>query len=205
MSELKEIFTEIYQNNLWTSRESKSGAGSELKNTEIVRNELPSLFKKFNIKTMLDIPCGDFNWMNHVDRTGIDYIGGDIVEDLIENNKKNYNDIDFRVLDVTKDELPKVDIIFVRDLLGHFNYKNIAIAISNMKKSGSKYLLTTCFTKWDFNSNIEDGGWRPINLMIKPFNFKPIYLINEDCVEGGGDYNDKCLIMFDLNRLECGK
>jgi hypothetical protein len=205
MSELKEIFTEIYQNNLWASGESKSGSGSELKNTQIIRNELPTLFKKFNIKTVLDIPCGDFNWMSYVDRTGVEYIGGDIVEDLIENNKKNYNYIDFRVLDVTKDDLPKVDLIFARDLLGHFNYRSIDMAISNMKKSGSKYLLTTCFTKWDFNSNIEDGGWRPINLMIKPFNFKPIYLINEDCTEGGGDYNDKCLIMFDLNRLECGK
>ena len=29
---------------------------------------------------MLDVPCGDFRWMAHVDLSGIIYIGGDIIE-----------------------------------------------------------------------------------------------------------------------------
>jgi len=204
MEELKEVFTKIYEENLWTSEESKSGLGSELKSTEVIRKELPEVFKKFSIKTFLDIPCGDFNWMSKVDLKDVEYIGGDIVESLIENNKNKYDDVTFKVLDITKDELPKVDLIFVRDVLGHFNYDSIEKAINNMIKSGSRYLLTTSFTKWTYNSNIENGGWRPINLMIPPFNFKPIYLINEDCFEGDNQYNDKCLILFDLKRLFCG-
>jgi len=204
MEELKEVFTKIYENNLWTSQESKSGLGSELKSTEVIRRELPELFKKFEIKSVLDIPCGDFNWMQHVDMTNVDYIGADIVEKMIDSNKNNFVNVEFKVLDLTESELPKVDLIFVRDLLGHFNYQNVNKALQNIIRSGSKYLLTTSFTRWHYNVDIENGGWRPINLMLQPFSLKPIYLINEDCFEGNGQYNDKCLLLFEIKRLYCG-
>jgi len=204
MSDLKDVFGEIYDNNLWTSGESKSGAGSELKSTEVIRKELPEVIKKFNIKTFLDIPCGDFNWMSHVGFDGVEYMGADIVENMIEENKKKFENVNFKLLDITKDELPKVDLVFARDILGHFDLYNIQKALTNIIQSGSKYLLTTSFTKWNYNSNIENGGWRPINLMIEPFNLKPIYLINEDCFEGDNQYNDKCLLLFELSRVFCG-
>jgi ribonucleotide reductase alpha subunit len=72
-------------------------------------------------------------------------------------------------------------------------------AIKNAKESGSRYLLATSFTKWDKNPDINDGGWKCINLMIHPFYLNPIYLINEDCKEGYPHYNDKCMILFKLN------
>jgi len=204
MRDLKKIFTEIYESNSWTSSESRSGLGSELLSTETIRKELPEVFKKFNIKSVLDIPCGDFNWMNNVDLKEVHYIGADIVENMIEDNKNNFKDYEFKVLDITEDDLPEVDLIFARDILGHFDYENIEKTIKNIISSGSKYLLTTSFTKWEYNIDIKNGDWRPINLMLKPFLFKPIYLINENCFEGDFQYNDKCLILFDLNKLYCG-
>ena len=204
MRDLKKIFTEIYESNSWTSSESRSGLGSELISTETIRKELPEVFKKFNIKSVLDIPCGDFNWMNNVDLKEVHYIGADIVENMIEDNKNNFKDYEFKVLDITEDDLPEVDLIFARDILGHFDYENIEKTIKNIIRSGSKYLLTTSFTKWEYNIDIKNGDWRPINLMLKPFLFKPIYLINENCFEGDFQYNDKCLILFDLNKLYCG-
>jgi 2-polyprenyl-3-methyl-5-hydroxy-6-metoxy-1,4-benzoquinol methylase len=204
MTNLKKVFTEIYESNSWTSSESRSGLGSELLSTETIRKELPEVFKKFNIKSVLDIPCGDFNWMNNVDLKEVHYIGADIVENMIEDNKNNFKDYEFKVLDITEDDLPEVDLIFARDILGHFDYENIEKTIKNILRSGSKYLLTTSFTKWEYNVDIKNGDWRPINLMLKPFLFKPIYLINENCFEGDFQYNDKCLILFDLNKLYCG-
>lgn len=196
---IKETFTDIYENNLWTSSESLSGIGSELKNTELIRNELPYLFQKFDIKSMLDIPCGDWNWMKKVDLSSVSYIGADIVEKLITSNKKSYPNIDFRTLDLTTDELPKVDLVFVRDCLGHLTNENVHKAIANIRNSGSKYLLATSFTRWNMNPDIQDGGWKCINLMIEPFYLNPIYLINENCQEGYPHYNDKCMILFKMN------
>jgi SAM-dependent methyltransferase len=196
---VKEKFTEIYEKNLWCSPESVSGGGSEMQNTKVIRRELPVLLQKFGIKSILDIPCGDWNWMKDVDLCGASYIGADIVEPLIGLNKANYTNIDFRVLDLINDTLPKVDLIFVRDCLGHLSNDNVSLALRNCQESGSKYLLATSFTKWDMNPDVENGGWKCINLMIPPFQLNPLYLINEDCQEGYPHYNDKCMILFQLN------
>lgn len=196
---VKEKFTEIYERNLWCSPESVSGGGSEMQNTKVIRRELPVLLQKFGIKSILDIPCGDWNWMKDVDLCGASYIGADIVEPLIGLNKANYTNVDFRVLDLINDTLPKVDLIFVRDCLGHLSNDNVSLALRNCQESGSKYLLATSFTKWDMNPDVENGGWKCINLMIPPFQLNPIYLINEDCQEGYPHYNDKCMILFQLN------
>lgn len=201
MSDLIKTFDEIYINNSWGSSESKSGLGSELNHTIGVRKELPFLFSKYNIKSMIDIPCGDFNWMKEVDLKNIDYIGADIVSAVIDSNKTNYPNFKFEVMDITKDPLPKVDLVFVRDCLVHLSEENIFKAIKNIKESGSTYLLTTSFTKWNFNQDIQNGNWRCINLLIKPFSLKPQYLINEDCRQEYPYYNDKCLILFDLRDL----
>ena len=196
---VKEKFTEIYEKNLWCSPESVSGGGSEMQNTKVIRRELPVLIQKFGITSILDIPCGDWNWMKDVDLCGASYIGADIVEPLIGLNKANYTNVDFRVLDLINDTLPKVDLIFVRDCLGHLSNDNVSLALRNCQESGSKYLLATSFTKWDMNPDVENGGWKCINLMIPPFQLNPIYLINEDCQEGYPHYNDKCMILFQLN------
>jgi hypothetical protein len=198
---LTETFIEIYTKNGWGSQESLSGSGSELKNTVELRKELSILLLKYEIKSILDIPCGDFNWMKEVDLDGIKYQGADIVESLIDHNKLQYPKVNFTVMDITKDTLPNVDLVLTRDLFGHLSDDNIFSALKNIKLSGSKYLLATSFTKWSNNPNIIDGGWKCINLMIKPYYLKPIYLINENCMEGYPNYNDKCMLLFDLNNL----
>ncbi len=197
---VKETFTKIYTDNLWASTESKSGSGSELGNTEVLRQELLVLLKKYKIQSMLDIPCGDFNWMKEVDLSEVAYMGADIVEQLIESNNIKYTDKTFSVLNLIEDDLPKVDLVFVRDCLGHLSNENVLKALENIKRSGSKYLLATSFTKWSQNPDIVDGGWKCINLMIAPFYMNPMYLINEDCKEGYPHYNDKCMLLFDLTK-----
>lgn len=197
---VKETFTKIYTDNLWASAESKSGSGSELQNTEVLRKELSILFKKHEITSMLDIPCGDFNWMKEVDLSEINYVGADIVEELIQSNNTKYPSKSFTVLNLIEDELPKADLVFVRDCLGHLSNENVLKALENIKRSGSKYLLATSFTKWSQNPDIIDGGWKCINLMIAPFYMNPVYLINENCQEGYPHYNDKCMLLFDLTK-----
>jgi len=197
---VKETFTKIYTNNLWASAESKSGSGSELQNTEVLRKELSILFKKYKVTSMLDIPCGDFNWMKEVDLKDVIYIGADIVEELIQSNSSKYLSQHFTTLNLIEDILPQVDLVFVRDCLGHLSNENVLKALENIKRSGSKYLLATSFTKWNQNLDIVDGGWKCINLMIAPFYMNPVYLINEDCQEGYPNYNDKCMLLFDLTK-----
>ncbi|MCC7526592.1 MAG: hypothetical protein IT250_17340 [Chitinophagaceae bacterium] len=119
----KKRFSTIYEKNFWSSDESLSGPGSDLGNTITIRKELPGILKKYEVKTFLDLPCGDFHWMKILDLNGINYIGGDIVNKLIDSNKLKYGklpNVKFEVLDLINDSLPEADMVMVRDCFIHF-------------------------------------------------------------------------------------
>lgn len=199
----REIFAEIYHRNIWGSDESRSGQGSDMVQTEVIRRELPLLIKKIGVSTMLDIPCGDWHWMKMVDMD-VDYIGADIVPEIVEKNQRLYSSErrQFMILDMAKDDLPKVDLIFSRDVLVHLAQKDVFSALRNMKRSGSAYLLTTTFTERNANIDIQTGQWRPLNLQKTPFDFpEPLLLINENCTEGDGSWGDKSLGLWRINDL----
>jgi len=186
----KSVFTETYSRNRWNGRQSRSGTGSDLNETSVLIDRLPEVLNSLEVQSMLDIPCGDFNWMQHVKMESINYLGADIVEELIAKNSKQYTNATrrFQVLDLTKDKLPKVDLIFCRDCLVHLWYSLIEKAINNVIESKSKYVIFTTFTSVSQNKNILTGSWRPLNLSIAPFSFPdPVYLIDELYGELTGD------------------
>jgi len=178
---IENVFTHIYEINLWGSSESVSGSGSTLEGTKLIRQELPRIINQFSIQSILDVPCGDFNWMNHVPLE-IPYIGVDIVKPLISKVQHTYQSEKrkFLHLDLTKDELPNADLVLCRDCLVHLSISNIFLALKNIKRSGAKYLLTTTYPTINFNAEIINGAWRPLNLMLPPFNFPaPLLVYNE--------------------------
>ena len=86
---------------------------------------LPDLFYKLRIKTIVDCPCGDFNWMSKIDLKKYNYKGYDIVSEIISNNKENLvKNICFENIDISKDSF-EADLIIMRDLLVHFSYEDI--------------------------------------------------------------------------------
>ncbi len=178
----QEAFTAIYNTNHWNCAESISGGGSTLKATNTLRIELPKLLKKLGVRTLLDAPCGDFNWMKDTD-LGIDaYIGADIVPAMVESNQQLYSSPTraFMQLDLTKDELPKVDAIFCRECIQHLSMKHVYDLLRNCKQSGATYLLVTTHTKHKVNRDCDTGGSRRVNLELAPYNSpKPLYLLNE--------------------------
>lgn len=192
-SAMTSVFHEIYATNAWSSQDSHSGRGSDLQQTEAIRQALPALLKDFNVHSLLDIPCGDFHWMRLLD-LDIDYIGSDVVGDLIAANDARYGNERrrFQVVDIANDSLPRVDLILCRDLLVHFSFLDAMRAIHNLKRSGSTYLLTTTFTDRSTHTDIKTGQWRVINLQLPPFNFPPpLRLIKENCTEQGIDFGDE--------------
>lgn len=178
--EPKEIFTSIYDTNKWGNSESRSGSGSTISATKYLIPELNDLLKRLKITSLLDIPCGDFNWMQYCDLSDIEYHGADIVDNLIKSNQHKYPEYGFSVLDLIEDPLPQVDLVFCRDCLFHFPNNLIVKALKNICRSKSKYLLTTTFTDNIPNKDIKTGQWRHLNLELAPFSFPPpLEIINE--------------------------
>lgn len=209
--DLRDRFTRIYETNLWGSDVSRSGTGSDEDQTFHVRQALPGLLYDRQVRSLLDIPCGDFAWMRHVAMPDIAYIGADIVPAVIAGNQQKYGHIEasemaasrsFQVLDLTVDRLPEVDLVFCRDCLVHLSYRNIRAAIDNLKSSGSRWLLTTTFPEHRENEDIEDGDWRLLNFELPPFRFpSAAALINEGCSEQDGKYADKSLGLWEIASL----
>lgn len=183
MSDPKDVFESIYANNVWGNKESLSGPGSTVKVTEILRPRLEWLLRLLNIKSILDVPCGDMNYMQHIDLSGIHYLGADIVEELVNKNNEACKDrpnMRFQVLNVLEDPLPEAELIICRDLLVHFPNDAALQFLHKVKNSRSRYILMTHFmgdyAEKERNKEIKFGFWRPVSLTQAPFNWPHPFL-----------------------------
>lgn len=200
----EQVFTEIYKSNFWGGQDSVSGTGSDIIQTRTIRKEFTSVCREYRIASILDIPCGDFHWMQHFDFGHIDYTGADIVKEVIQRNaeKNGKNGVRFMNVNLLTDQLPTVDLIFCRDCLVHFSFEDIFRSLANVCESRSKFMLTTTFTGHRDNHDIATGEWRTLNLERAPFGFPPpLNVINEGCTEADGIFSDKSLGLWRLTDI----
>jgi 2-polyprenyl-3-methyl-5-hydroxy-6-metoxy-1,4-benzoquinol methylase len=176
-------FERIEQTNLWGAATSVSGLGSEDPATAAIREALPLLLQRVGARSLLDAPCGDAGWVGQM-KLGLDYTGIDIVPSLIaaNNERAARGDLSgrFLVADITRDALPRADVVLCRDCLVHLSFDNIIRAVDRFRTSGARFLLATTFPEWDGNFDCEDGDWRALNMEKAPFDWPaPRALINE--------------------------
>lgn len=207
---IKEVFTFIYDTKDWQKTEnieSVSGRGSTLLHTQNIRKELPEIFEKLNIRSLLDFGCGDLNWIKDLIALLDKYQGIDLVDDLISENTKKYGNkfITFLIDDITTFKFNEFyDAILVKDVFNHLKTDQILEILTNLKQSKIKYLIATNFTDIEINTNIDVFGlWRPLNLEKEPFNLtENIYSIsenNEKYIFLEIEHDDKNLTVWKIN------
>lgn len=173
---LNSKFEAIYVDNLWRSDESRSGSGSEISQTVNIRTWLKNWIKQNPNCSIVDAPCGDLNWMKLVlSETKVEYLGCDIVDDLIKINSTKYGNeyIKFKKMNICEEELPSANLIIVRDCLFHLSFEDIDMFLKLLRNVDYEYLLTTThIVDVDYkNSDIVSGDFRKIALFRTPFNF----------------------------------
>ncbi len=199
--DLGEKFTEIYRRSIFGGVESRSGSGSNLAQTAIIRTEIPRLMRELDVRSVLDAPCGDWFWMKYVDLGDISYYGIDIVDEMVDLLRARHGrpDVKFLCGDLRTADLPAADLILCRDCLVHQRFSDAFEVLKNFKRSGAVYLLTTTFPERPSNADAEGRFWAPLNLEKAPFGFpRPIRLINEQCSEEDGAFADKSLGLWRL-------
>lgn len=173
-SENDVAFSKIYADNIWGNGESLSGWGSTLSYTAVMRRHLERLLSRMEVKTFLDAPCGDLNWMLHVRLPpGTEYVGGDIVDELVAALKERHVDDPsrrFMVLDIVTGNIPPADLWLCRDVLFHLTAKDALAALGNFARSDVPFILTTTYDFVKINTDVRPGGFRYLNLMQPPFN-----------------------------------
>ena len=196
----RDRFSLAYQDARWGSQESRSGTGSELRATEVIRANLAPLLRRHNIRTLLDAPCGDWNWIQHVDLSGIEYFGADIVPAVVAANRKKYQapNISFLEADLTRDALPRTEAILCRDCLVHLSYQDISAILANFRRTDATWLLVNTYPEIKANRNQFTGiPWRRLNLQLPPFNFPPPI----ETLSDGGNVNPGQLALWRLQEL----
>ncbi len=194
-----EIFNRIYLENLWQDPESASGPGSNRVKTQIIREQLPNLLASLGISSLLDAPCGDFNWMRLTPLTLLtNYVGVDIVSSLIDRNNRLYarQGRKFVAADITTSKLPRCQAILCRDCFIHLPASQIFNTLKNFQNSRASYLIATNHSTEETYQEINTGEWRPVNLHLPPFNLpQPLVRLVENPVSG------KSLDVWELQNL----
>ena len=193
----KFIFFLIYKTNHWNKYEKVdknnllvSGPGSipgSVQTKNIIDN-LDLFIKKNNIQSMLDMPCGDFSWMQDLIKknNSINYTGYDIVEDIISYNNKKYskNNVSFFCKDIINEKnFDNFDLVFIRDFFIHIDNASINILLKNIKNSKVRFLACSNNNN-EFNKDVVVGQHRNVNLIIKPFYMKEIFHTFSEGIDG---------------------
>ncbi|MCV6586533.1 MAG: class I SAM-dependent methyltransferase [Marinibacterium sp.] len=174
----QDVFTKIHDSNEWKNGESVSGFGSTLYNTTRIRDELPRLIREFGVKTLLDAPCGDYNWMAHLRLPdGVEYIGCDIVQEMVDdlNARHGAPGRRFEWLDIVEGPIPQADMWLCRDTIFHLSFADGLKCLRGVAASGVRYFLATSHDFVDANHDIETGRFRFIDLCKPPYSLpRPI-------------------------------
>lgn len=109
------------------------GCGSLFENTKVTRIMLSNIAKKYDIKTVADAGAGDLSWVHEVD-WDVEYTPYDI-------RKWDPRIIEF---DITKDVLPKADLIVCRHVLNHLDSSELLREVmKRFSESECKYIFIT--------------------------------------------------------------
>lgn len=185
MKNVNEIFSEIYSTDRW---KGGSGPGSYPDATIEYRKIIVDVIKKYNIKSILDYGCGDWQFSKLIPWEDLvtNYLGVDVVPQLINHHKKNFSN-DLVKFDLIVDDwkFPKVDLIICKDVLQHLPNSMVKNILEKMEQSGTYLLITndTESRKKLTNIDCEIGSWRPIDLTKSPWNMKGDLLLSKDVIK----------------------
>lgn len=177
------IFSEIYEKGIWNDNLKTiplSGPGSSLENTIKYRQMLDHLVKELNVKTIVDLGCGDLTWMPHTNAFQVcEYTGIDVVKSLINAHTEKFKDKKFLCLDMTIDQIPGGDLVIIRDVLFHLSIEKVLAVLQNIKGKFKHYLITSCNNIIN-DDNMNKFHFHNLNLRIEPFNLKNYKVILEE-------------------------
>jgi hypothetical protein len=179
--------SDFYSDAAWPPKErrSASGHGSDLGYaTQVSMQVLQGAIKRYNIRTMIDVPCGDANWIfDSLETDTLElYIGLDIVKRLVEDNAArlaHHSNKVFRHWDGAKCPFPKivhgtversVDLVHARDVLQHLTLPQGIQFLCHVFQSGARVFVTTSFPGTKTNRAIHEGEFFRNDLTVAPFN-----------------------------------
>ncbi len=171
---LQHIFNKIYINKKWGNG---SGVGSSPSNVIPYIQFLSTMIERYNIKSIVDLGCGNWEFSRLLNWDNIQYLGVDVSNLIITKNQMEFEkpNIQFlcgEIFDVSN--IKTYDLIIIKDVLQHLDYISIFKILQYIKNN--QYLLITNDID-DTNENIVNGDWKARNMTQPPFNLISLHSI----------------------------
>lgn len=184
--------------------ESASGPGSAMAVTGSARELILNTIKEKKVSRVLDLGCGDWNWMKTIrnEFSDVYYEGWDCNTEIIEslNTEHGNENTKFFVKDIITESYGEFDLVICRDVLFHLTMVNALKVLGNIDQAGIPNLITSSFLDITENTDIRQynhikgWGFYKINLNIEPFNMSDFLVesIKED-IKNEGYVRSICL------------
>jgi SAM-dependent methyltransferase len=193
-----EAFRSIYRNNTWAMGQSKSGPGSDPGPTRSYRRFLKRFLRQREVRSVVDLGCGDWTSTRLIDWSDIDYLGLDVVPEVIQGNCRQYGrpGVRFDVADLAgEDELPPADLAICKEVLQHLPNADVLRVLGKLGSFKMALLVNdrqgsyecTWRNLWrgrpfdGTNGDVEPGGYRPLQLLEDPFNLNAEVVLRYRC------------------------
>jgi SAM-dependent methyltransferase len=198
-TKLINIFTEVYETNKWGDNDNPKYEGSSGLGSAIWYNKktyipfIHTFLKKYKIKSVVDLGCGDFRiGLLLYGKKNIDYTGYDAYKGVIDYNTekfKEHTNFHFIHSDFTsmkdRENIHNADLCIIKDVLQHLP-NNIIIKFMDYITKSHKFkyiLLINCYnttpenTK-EYRKDIVGGEFSSLSALRYPlnkYNAKVIY------------------------------
>lgn len=144
----REVFTKIYADGTWGQVAGQgyfSGTGSH--DSAIVEAYVSAVSSLLAAQPAppdaVDLGCGDFNVGSRIRSLCGAYVACDVVPQLVASNISRFSHlgVDFRCLDIVQDELPKGEVVFIRQVLQHLGNSQISEVVAKVQTGGYRLLV----------------------------------------------------------------
>lgn len=190
---MEKSFTNVYETCFWGSNNNdkytgSSGPGSEL---EYNKDEYIPFIKNWidnnNIKSVVDLGCGDFKCGKSIyDDLNVEYTGYDVYKKIIDYHNTNHNDkkYNFIHLDILgdKEHIKCADLCILKDVLQHWKLQDIYTFLDYIIENKKFKYVLICNCCNQMTDDIElntTGHWRQLSCDCLPLKkYKPKKLLN---------------------------
>jgi len=140
-------FDEIYRRGIWSqSKDEPSGGGSYGDLADRYVAAVLGFIQEQGVRSVLDIGCGDFNIGARIAPHVHAYYAYDVSAEIISRNRQRFAELPnvaFRCANACSDELPRADLVTIRQVLQHLTNTQIGDILRNLDRTGAPHVLVT--------------------------------------------------------------
>jgi len=184
MTETSRIFQDVYTQATWGASvipniAGGSGGGSSVESAKTYMEFLENFMKEYDIKSVVDLGSGDWQFSRHVNWGDRSYTGIDCVAPVVSAISKQFtkDNIKFMCLDFGHypNDIPNADLYVIKDVLQHWPNELITDFLRKIIQAKKmKYLIiTNCYNQPQFRY-CPIGKFEPLNPTLLPLSeFNP--------------------------------